>query len=197
VRGIRAALFLASFCAIGLVQAETQTAIFAGGCFWCMEPPFDKLDGVISTTSGYIGGKEQNPAYYDVAKGNTGHTEAVQIVFDSAKVSYETLLYVYWRQIQPTEANRQFCDTGRQYRPEIFVRDAAQRQAAEISKQALVASGMFDKPIVVPITAASVFWPAEEYHQDYYQKNPVRYKYYRWGCGRDQYLESIWGESDH
>lgn len=178
-------------------SAGLERAIFAGGCFWCMEPPFDKLKGVVATISGYIGGLETEPGYKAVASGKTGHTEAVEITYDPKQISYEALLDVYWRQIQPTEANRQFCDTGRQYRPEIFYVSQAQRRAAKQSKAELERSGRFEQPIVVPVTKATTFWPAEDYHQDYYLKNPIRYKYYRWGCGRDQYLDSIWGKGNH
>ena len=159
-----------------------------------MEPPFDKLDGVISTTSGYIGGKEENPTYKEVSAGRTGHTEAVQIVYDPAKVSYEKLLEVFWMQINPTTPDRQFVDVGSQYRPGIFYHDEQQRQLAEGSKKEIGESGRFDGPIVVEITKAGDFWPAEEYHQDYYKKNPKRYKFYRFGSGRDRYLEKIWGK---
>lgn len=170
-------------------------ATFAGGCFWCMEPPFDKLDGVISTTSGYIGGQKKDPTYQEVSAGNTGHTEAVEIVYDPAKVSYDKLLDVFWHNIDPTVANRQFCDHGSQYRSGIFYHDATQKQLAEASKKTLDTSKPFKEPIVTEITAASTFYPAEDYHQDYYQKNPVRYKFYRYNCGRDKRLQELWGES--
>ena len=168
-------------------------ATFAGGCFWCMEPPFDKLDGVISTTSGYIGGHKDNPTYKEVSAGGTGHAEAVEILYDPEKVTYGELLEVFWRQINPTTPDRQFVDIGSQYRAGIFYHDEEQRRLAEESKKRIAESGRFDGPIVTEITPASKFWPAEEYHQDYYRKNPIRYKYYRWGSGRDKYLESIWG----
>ena len=170
-------------------------ATFAGGCFWCMEPPFDKLDGVISTTSGYIGGQKKDPTYQEVSAGNTGHTEAVEIVYDPAKVSYDKLLDVFWHNIDPTVANRQFCDHGSQYRSGIFYHDATQKQLAEASKKTLDTSKPFKEPIVTEITAASTFYPAEDYHQDYYQRNPVRYKFYRYNCGRDKRLQELWGES--
>lgn len=168
-------------------------ATFAGGCFWCMEPPFDKLDGVISTTSGYTGGHQDNPTYKQVSSGGTGHTEAVQIVYDPSKISYEKLLTVFWRNIDPTSADRQFCDRGTQYRPGIFYHGPAQQKAAENSLKELKKNKPFKEPIVTEITAATKFYPAEEYHQDYYKKNPVRYKFYRYNCGRDEILEYLWG----
>ena len=170
---------------------ELAKATFAGGCFWCMEPPFDALDGVVSTTSGYTGGQTANPTYEQVSAGKTGHAEAVEIVYDPRKVTYARLLEVFWRNIDPLTANAQFCDTGSQYRSAIFVHDATQRKLAEASKEA--AAQRLQKPIVTEITAASQFFPAEEYHQDYYKKNPIRYKFYRTSCGRDRRLEAIWG----
>ncbi len=172
-----------------------QKATFAGGCFWCMEPPYDALDGVISTTSGYTGGHKQNPTYEEVSTGGTGHTEAVQVVYDPKRITYARLLEVFWRNIDPVTANAQFCDHGTQYRSGIFYHDAAQRRLAEESKRALEASGRFKAPIVTEIVAAGTFYPAEEYHQDYYKKNPVRYKFYRAGCGRDQRLAELWGDA--
>ena len=169
-------------------------ATFAGGCFWCMEPPFDKLDGVISTTSGYIGGKVANPTYEQVSAGRTGHTEAVQIAYDPTRITYEKLLDVFWHNIDPTVKDRQFCDIGSQYRSGIFVHDAEQKRLALASKGALEKSKPFKQPIVTEITDATTFYPAEEYHQDYYTKNPVRYRYYRAGCGRDARLKELWGE---
>ncbi len=177
---------------------ETAYATFAGGCFWCMEPPFDKLEGVISTTSGYAGGPEKAPSYEAVASGRTGHTEVVQVAFDPQRISYQKLLQVFWRNIDPFAVNRQFCDRGPQYRSGIFFHDEAQRQAAEASKAAvaLQLSEMGQpQPIATEVTAlAGSFYPAEDYHQDYYQKNPLRYRYYRNGCGRDARLKAIWGE---
>lgn len=170
-------------------------AIFAGGCFWCMEPPYDKLDGVLSTTSGYIGGHIENPTYQQVSSGRSGHIEAVEIRYDPSRVSYATLLEVFWRNIDPLAVNRQFCDSGPQYRSAIFPLDAEQRAAAEASLKALAESGRFDAPIATEILDATRFYPAEDYHQDYYQKNPVRYRYYRYGCGRDARLEELWGAS--
>jgi len=173
--------------------ALLSKATFAGGCFWCMEAPFDKLDGVISTTSGYIGGTKKNPTYQEVSAGTTGHTEAVEIVYDPKKISYEKLLNVFWRNIDPTTKDRQFCDVGSQYRPGIFTHDAAQKKAADDSKVALEKTKPFTGNIVSEITPASVFYPAEDYHQNYYAKNPVRYAYYRNGCGRDKRLKALWG----
>lgn len=188
-----AVLLLMIFAATGL-QAETRIATFGGGCFWCMEPPFDELDGVISTTSGYMGGSLRNPSYEQVTRGGTGHVEVVQVAYDPAVVDYPRLLEVYWRNVDPLTDNRQFCDAGESYRPVIFAHDADQRAAAEASKQALITSARFEQPVIVPIETASDFWPAEDYHQDYYIKNTVRYKYYRWGCGRDRRLDELWGE---
>jgi peptide-methionine (S)-S-oxide reductase len=169
-------------------------ATFAGGCFWCMEPPFDKIDGVLATTSGYTGGSKVDPTYPEVSAGGTGHAEAVQITYDPARVSYEQLLEVFWRNVDPLDAGGQFCDRGSQYRTGIFVHDDEQRRLAEQSKQALIDSKRFNRPIVTEIVAAGPFYPAEDYHQDYYQKNPLRYKFYRWNCGRDQRLAEVWGE---
>ena len=174
--------------------STTEKATFAGGCFWCMEPPFDKLNGVISTTSGYTGGHVENPSYKQVSAGSTGHTEVVQIVYDPDKIGYEALLEVFWKNIDPTTRDRQFCDKGSQYRTGIFYHDESQRELAEQSKAKLEQSKPFDAPIVTEITAASQFYPAEDYHQDYYQKNPLRYKYYRYACGRDDRLEQLWGK---
>ncbi len=172
---------------------EAKVATFAGGCFWCMEPPFDKLAGVISTTSGYMGGKVANPTYEQVSAGGTGHAEVVQVMYDPAKISYEKLLQVFWRNIDPVTANRQFCDGGSQYRSAIFYHDDEQRIAAEASKLALERSARFSQPIVTELNAATVFYAAEEYHQNYYVKNPIRYKFYRSRCGRDDRLEELWG----
>jgi len=175
------------------VAGHHATATFAGGCFWCMEPPFDKLDGVISTTSGYTDGHVANPTYQSVSSGQTGHTEAVQIVFDPGKVSFERLVEVFWRNVDPTDAGGQFCDRGSQYRAALFYHDEAQRAVAERSKAELAQTKPFAVPLVTPIVAASTFYRAEEYHQDYYRKNPIRYGYYRKGCGRDRRLEELWG----
>jgi len=173
-----------------------EKATFAGGCFWCMEPPFDKLDGVVSTTSGYTGGKEKDPSYDEVSSGRTGHLEAIEIVYDPSKVSYVQLLDVFWRNVDPTQENGQFADIGPQYRTAIFYHDEEQRRLALESKNRLRESRKFGKPIVTEIRPAMEFYSAEDYHQDYYIKNPIRYKYYRWGSGRDQFLEKAWGKKD-
>ncbi len=175
-------------------QEKTAVATFAGGCFWCVEADFDKVDGVISTTSGYIGGSLDNPTYQQVSAGGTGHAEAVEIVFDPAKVSYETLLDVFWRNIDPVAKDRQFCDSGDSYRSAVFVHDDKQRRLAEESKKQIETSAKFSEPIQTQIVAADTFYKAEDYHQDYYMKNPTKYKFYRWNCGRDQRLEEIWGK---
>jgi peptide-methionine (S)-S-oxide reductase len=175
-------------------EGGRKTAIFAGGCFWCMEHPFDELAGVISVTSGYTGGTKAHPTYEEVSSGKTGHAESVQVIYDPAKVSYEKLVDVFWHNIDPLTPNAQFCDHGTQYRSAIFYLDDEQKRIAEASKEALTKSGKFDKPIVTQIVAASTFWPAEDYHQHYYKTNPVRYKYYRFNCGRDQRLEQLWGK---
>jgi peptide-methionine (S)-S-oxide reductase len=166
-------------------------ATFAGGCFWCMEGPFDKLEGVVSTTSGYTGGQKKNPTYEEVSAGGTGHAESVEIVYDPAKVSYEKLLDVYWHNIDPLTKDRQFCDAGTQYRSAIFYHDETQKRLAEASRAEV--QKRFKQPIATQIVPASAFYPAEEYHQDYYKKNPIRYKFYRTGCGRDRRLEELWG----
>ena len=170
------------------------TAVFAGGCFWCMEPPFDKLDGVLSTTSGYTDGHRKNPTYEEVSAGGTGHTEAIQIEYDPTKISYAQLLEVVWKNIDPTTRDSQFCDHGSQYRSGIYYHNEAQRVAAEASLKALQQNKPFEAAIVTELDAASTFYPAEDYHQDYYLKNPIRYKYYRYRWGRDQRLEQLWGE---
>lgn len=171
------------------------TAVFAGGCFWCMEPPFDALEGVVSTTSGYIGGHVPDPRYEQVAAGGTGHAEAVKIVYRPDQIRYETLLDVFWKNIDPLDEGGQFCDRGDQYRSGIFYADEEQRHIAEQSLERLKQSARFTEPIVTAIVPASEFYPAEDYHQDYYQKNPLRYKVYRYGCGRDRRLEELWGSS--
>ncbi|MDQ3556455.1 MAG: peptide-methionine (S)-S-oxide reductase MsrA [Gemmatimonadota bacterium] len=172
---------------------QQAVATFAGGCFWCMEPPFDRMDGVISTTSGYTGGRTANPTYKQVSAGGTGHAEVVRVVYDPSRVSYEQLLHVFWRNVDPLTANAQFCDRGDMYRTAIYVHGAEQRRAAEASKRSLEAAGRLPGRIVTEITDATTFYPAEEYHQDYYTKNPVRYKYYRTTCGRDRRLKQLWG----
>jgi peptide-methionine (S)-S-oxide reductase len=178
----------------GTQPPKTATATFAGGCFWCVEADFDKVEGVISTTSGYIGGRTANPTYEDVVGGGTGHAEAVEIVYDPAKVSFQKLLDVFWRNIDPLVKDRQFCDRGDQYRTAIFYHGDEQKRAAEASKTAVQAR--FKQPIETQIVAAGPFTKAEDYHQDYYVKNPVRYKFYRFNCGRDARLEELWGKQD-
>ncbi len=169
-------------------------ATFAGGCFWCMEAPFDKVPGVVSTTSGYAGGRVKNPTYEQVSEGSTGHTEALQVAYDPAKTSYEQLVEIFWRNVDPTDRGGQFCDRGSQYRTGIFYEGEAQKRAAEGSKRALEASGRLKKPIVTEIVPLDAFYPAEDYHQDFYKKSPVRYMTYRAGCGRDRRLEELWGK---
>jgi peptide-methionine (S)-S-oxide reductase len=200
---------LLSFIAVATVLAgndpmkkttETATgkfekATFAGGCFWCMEAPFDKLPGVVSVTSGYTGGNMKNPTYKQVSAGGTGHAEAVQIVYDPARIGYTKLLDVFWHNTDPTVNDRQFCDVGAQYRPGIFYHSEEQRLLALKSKEALEKSKPFKGPIVTEVTKAGEFYPAEEYHQHYYKKNPIRYRYYRNGCGRDQRLKELWGDA--
>ncbi len=174
-------------------SGDAAKATFAGGCFWCMEPPYDKLDGVFSTTSGYTGGQKKNPTYQEVSGGGTGHAEAVQIAYDPKKISYEKLLEVFWRNVDPLTANRQFCDAGSEYRTAIFYHDDTQKELAEKSMAEI--QKRFTEPVVTEIVAAGEFYPAEEYHQDYYKKNPIRYKVYRFGCGRDRRLNELWGDS--
>jgi peptide-methionine (S)-S-oxide reductase len=198
----RLALLLALACTAtdmaaeegGKTPANLARATFAGGCFWCMEPPFDALPGVVSTTSGYTGGFKTDPAYEEVSAGGTGHAEAVEVVYDPARIGYAELLHVFWRNVDPTVKDRQFCDVGHQYRSAIFYHDEEQKRLAEESRAALERSKAFPEPLVTEITPASVFYPAEEYHQNYYRKNPVRYKYYRYSCGRDRRLEELWGK---
>jgi peptide-methionine (S)-S-oxide reductase len=203
-----AALIFVAAGALTFVSAVAQTtatppagpglakATFAGGCFWCMEPPFDTLDGVVSTTSGYIGGTRRRPTYGEVSAGRTAHAEAVEVVYDRSKVSYAQLLDVFWLNIDPLTRNRQFCDTGTQYRTAVFFHDGEQQRLATESKRRLEESNLFTDPIVTEIVGAGEFWAAEEYHQDYYMKNPLRYKFYRFGCGRDRRLEELWGDTD-
>lgn len=178
--------------AYGATRAET--AIFAGGCFWCMEPPFEKLDGVLQVTSGYTGGDEKDPTYKEVSSGATGHVEAVMITYDPARVTYSRLLDVFWMQVDPTDRNGQFVDRGPQYVSAIFYLNEEQRELAERSRKELGESGRFSSPIVTPVLRAKQFYPAEEYHQDYYKKNPIRYKFYRAGSGRDRFLEKVWNK---
>jgi len=200
----RAALILSLWLALGAGAAAQgagapgpgthKTATFAGGCFWCVEADFDKVEGVISTTSGYTGGRTANPTYEEVSGGGTGHAEAVEIVYDPAKVSYEKLLDVFWHNIDPLVKDRQFCDRGDQYRTAIFYHDDEQRRLAEGSKAAV--EKRFKQPVYTQIVAAGPFTKAEEYHQDFYVKNPIRYKFYRFNCGRDARLEELWGKKE-
>ncbi len=173
-----------------------DSAIFAGGCFWCMEHPFEKIDGVIEVISGYTGGETKNPTYEEVSSGSSGHLEAVLITFDPKRVEYEKLLDIFWRQIDPTDGGGQFVDRGKQYTSAIFYTDEEQKSLAEASKEELGRSGRFSAPIVTPVIMAEEFYPAEDYHQDYYKKNPIRYKYYRYGSGRDKFLEKAWVEGE-
>jgi peptide-methionine (S)-S-oxide reductase len=169
-------------------------AIFAGGCFWCMEPPYDRIPGVDATISGYTGGRIANPTYEQVSSGRTGHAEAVEVIYDPKKVTYEKLLDIFWHNVDPTVKDQQFCDHGNQYRTAIFYANEEQRKAAEASKAALDKSKPFKEPIVTQIVMAGPFYPAEDYHQDFYTKNPVRYNLYRTGCGRDARLKQLWGD---
>ena len=172
---------------------DLEKAVFAGGCFWCMEAPFDQLPGVVSVTAGYTGGHKKSPTYKEVSAGGTGHAEAVQVVYDPSRISYSSLLAVFWRNIDPTVTDRQFCDVGHQYRAAIFYRGEEQRKSALQSKAALQKKRPFREAVVTEIAPAAEFYPAEEYHQHYYKKNPLRYSYYRSGCGRDNRLKELWG----
>jgi len=175
---------------------ETAKAIFAGGCFWCMEEAFENVEGVSSVDSGYLGGPQENPTYEQVSSGRTGHFEAIEILYDPATVSYGQLLEVFWRNVDPTDGAGQFCDKGPQYRTAIFYKDEEEKRLSEESKKSIEASKPFPETIATPILPASTFYAAEGYHQDYYKKNPIRYKYYKWGCGRAQRLEELWGPTD-
>ncbi|MBI4764024.1 MAG: peptide-methionine (S)-S-oxide reductase MsrA [Deltaproteobacteria bacterium] len=176
-----------------MAATNLEKATFAGGCFWCMEDPFDKIPGVISVTSGYTGGQKKNPTYEEVSAGGTGHAESVQIVYDPAKVTYEMLLDIFWHNIDPTTKDRQFCDEGHQYRSAIFYHNEEQLRLALQSKKRLEKNKPFKEPVVTEIVQASEFFPAEDYHQHYYRKNPIRYKFYRARCGRDKRLKELWG----
>ena len=184
----------ASGAAADVAPAGTETAVFAGGCFWCVEADFDKVPGVIFTTSGYTGGTVANPTYEQVSAKHTGHAEAEKIVFDPKKISYQQLVEHFWRTIDPTTKDRQFCDAGSPYRTAIFAQNDAQMKIAEASKAALEKSKPFKAPIVTAVEKGGPFYPAEDYHQDYYKKNPVRYNYYRFACGRDARLKELWGD---
>jgi peptide-methionine (S)-S-oxide reductase len=195
-----ALILFASLSAGGLLAADgsssLKTATFAGGCFWCMEQALDKVKGVVTSTSGYIGGHKEKPTYSEVSAGRTGHTEAVQVEYDPKTVSYAGLLKAFWKNIDPTTVNRQFCDWGSQYRSGIFYHDDEQKRLADISKNNLSQKKPFTEKIVTEITAATTFYPAEKYHQNYYRKNPVRYRLYKFSCKRTQRLEELWGASD-
>ena len=194
MKRLAVAALLALAAITSFAQGPTAKATFAGGCFWCVEADFDKVPGVLSTTSGYIGGTVANPTYQQVSGKGTGHAEAVEIVFDPTKVSYAQLVEKFWRTIDPTTKDRQFCDAGSPYRTAIFTHDAAQAAAVQTSLAALEKSKPFKEPIVTQIVPAGPFYAAEDYHQDYYKKNPVRYNYYRTSCGRDARLEQLWGK---
>jgi peptide-methionine (S)-S-oxide reductase len=190
--GLSTALFAAT-----TVMASTtlEKATFAGGCFWCMEHPFDQIPGVVSVTSGYTGGQKKDPTYKEVSAGGTGHAESIQVVYDPSKVNYGKLLEVFWHNIDPTAKDRQFCDSGHQYRSAIFYHNEEQRRKAIESKESLEKNKPFAGPVVTEIVQATEFYPAEEYHQHYYKKNPIRYKFYRFDCGRDKRLKELWGEA--
>ena len=176
-------------------QPKTETALFAGGCFWCMTPPFEKLKGVLKVTAGYADGRGENPTYEDYA--DKGYTESVKILYDPAQISYAQLVDVFWRQINPTDEQGQFVDRGPQYRADIFYLDEAQRKTAEKSKAALGKSGLYDKPILTPVKKFTNFYPAEDYHQDFYKKNPIHYDLYHANSSRDEYLDGVWGKGKH
>ncbi|MFV8833531.1 peptide-methionine (S)-S-oxide reductase MsrA [Aquisalimonas sp.] len=178
----------------GVAVADERQAVFAGGCFWCMQPPYDELDGVLGTEVGYTGGHVEEPTYEQVTAGDTGHLEAVRVTYDPERIDYESLLEVFWRNIDPLDDGGQFCDRGGHYRAAIFVANEAEREQAEASLQALEASGRFEDPIVTRIRDADTFYLAEDYHQDYYQNRPLRYRFYRTSCGRDARLDALWGD---
>ena len=190
-----AACLLAAAIGSASAQEKTAKAIFAGGCFWCVEADFDKVPGVLATTSGYIGGKVDNPTYNQVSAGGTGHAEAVEIVYDPAKVTYAKLLDVFWRNVDPLAKDKQFCDSGDQYRTAIFYATDEEKKLAEETKKGVEAK-FAPRTVYTQIVKAGVFYKAEEYHQDYYKKNESRYKFYRWNCGRDQRLEQLWGKKE-
>jgi len=187
-------LIIALLAPLGALAQKTEKATFAGGCFWCTEEAFEKVPGVIGAVSGYMGGKTKNPTYEQISTGTTGHTEVVEVTFDPAKVSYDKLLDVFWVNHDPTVTNRQFCDSGSQYRPEIFYHSEEQKKLAEASKAKWDKQKPFKQPLLTPITRAAEFYKAEEYHQDYYKKNSLQYTFYVTGCGRYQRLDSLWGK---
>ncbi len=193
--GIVLVLCLIVAAAAFAAPANRATAVFAGGCFWCEETAFEGVPGVVAVISGYTGGQVPNPTYEQVSSGVTGHAESVQVIYDPSKISYEKLLDIFWHNVDPFQANGQFCDHGNQYRSAIFFKDEGERKAAEASKARLESDARFKGKIVTQIVPASTFYPAEEYHQDFYKKNPVRYHTYRTGCGRDARLKEIWGEA--
>jgi methionine-S-sulfoxide reductase len=197
-RAISAILLMLFSGVMTMTEAKTQeksaTATFAGGCFWCMEPPFEQLKGVLSVRAGYTGGQKDNPTYEEVSSGSTGHAEAVEVSYDPTKITYDELLEVFWRNVDPTTEDAQFADHGTQYRTAIFYHNEEQKRLAEVSKDKLAKSGKFKDPIVTSIEPVTKFYPAEDYHQDYYKKNPVRYQYYRSACGRDARLKQLWGD---
>jgi len=192
VMGLSTVLFA---MATAMAATTLEKATFAGGCFWCMEHPFDQIPGVIAVTSGYTGGQKKNPTYKEVSAGGTGHAESIEVVYDPTKVTYEKLLEVFWHNIDPTAKDRQFCDTGHQYRSAIFFHNEEQNRLAIQSKERLEKNKTFKEPIATEIVQATEFYPAEDYHQHYYKKNPIRYKYYRLSCGRDQRLKELWGDA--
>ncbi len=189
--------WVASHAVFAATDEEFAVATFAGGCFWCVESDFDTVPGVVETISGYTGGTVENPTYKQVTKGGTGHWEAVQIRYDPKQVSYERLLHIFWRSVDPTDDGGQFCDRGESYQTVIFVGNDEERRLAETSRQMLQESKVLDAPVVTPIEPAGVFYPAEDYHQDYYTKNPIRYRYYRFSCGRDSRVKQVWGKQAH
>ena len=197
VRGEQRDLIIKVAAAEETKDAKTETAIFAGGCFWCVESDFDKVKGVLKTTSGYTGGKTKDPTYKDVTYKNTGHFEAVKIIFDPKIVTYKQLLHSFWRSVDPTDEGGQFCDRGASYRTAIFPTTDEQFKIATESKKAEQSTGKLKGKIVTPILKAAMFYKAEDYHQNYYQTNPYRYKYYRYSCGRDQRLKKLWGDEAH
>ncbi len=195
------ALLVGCYPFVSVVYAEEnkmdnglEKATFAGGCFWCMQPFLDKLKGIKKTTVGYTGGRTENPTYDEISMGNTGHAEAIEVIFDPKEISYERIINIFWRNIDPTTKNRQFYDEGTQYRSAIFYHSDEQKKLAEASKKELEASGKFEDPIVTEIVEANTFYPAEDYHQDYYKKNPGRYNAYHQASGRDEFIESVWGK---
>ena len=187
----------APHAAIAAAGDDLAVATFAGGCFWCVESDFDTVPGVVETISGYTGGTVANPGYKQVSEGGTGHREAVQIRYDPEQVSYERLLHIFWRSVDPTDGGGQFCDRGESYQTAIFAGNEEERRLADASKEALEQSTVLDAPVVTPIEPAGEFYPAEDYHQDYYTKNPVRYRFYRFSCGRDSRVQQVWGKQAH